>query len=157
MVHASRLKPLSAFKHFKGKVSEKTRSETLEKDGLKVVITLEPFDPKKRKLTFVEIEGSRYLSKIDDQPYWGTDGALPLEQGREITVQKNGKTMTVPNEALKDLFNPGLYPGNTMVSLNPKDGAIYITSFNSDGAGGYVAGFVFKNGKFNSRAVFSPF
>lgn len=156
-IHASRLKSLTDFKRFTGKVSEKSRTEIIEKGDLKVEIVLEPFQPKKRKLTYEEVEGDQYLSKIDGLPFWGTDGAIPLEQYRKITVQKNGKTMTAPIAALRNLYNPGLYPGNTTVTINPKDDAIYITSFNSDGAGGYLVGFIFEGGKFKSRAVFSPF
>ena len=156
-IHASRLKPLSDFKHFTGKVSEKARTETFEKGDLKVEIALQKFDPSNHKLTYQEVEGGRYLSKIDDLPFWGTDGGIPSEHYKMIAIQKNGKTMTVPVEALKNLYQPGLYPGNTKVMVNPKENAIYITSFNSDGAGGYVVGFVFEHGKFKSRAVFSPF
>jgi hypothetical protein len=65
--------------------------------------------------------------------------------------------MTEPDEALKNLYQPGLYPGNTTVTINPKDDAIYITSFNSDGAGAYIVGFVFEGGRFKSRNVLSPF
>ena len=111
-IHASRLKALSDFKHFTGKVSEKDRTETIEKGDLKVKITLEPFDRKKRKLIYQEVEGSRYLSKIDGLPFWGTDGGIPSEQYQKITVQNKGKTMKVPDEALKNLYNPGLFPGN---------------------------------------------
>ncbi|YCM42861.1 hypothetical protein V2O64_16250 [Verrucomicrobiaceae bacterium 227] len=157
-IHASRLKALTDFKRVTGKVSEEKQTETFEKGDLKVEISLEPFDRKGRKLIYQEDEyGGRYLVTIDGLPYWGTDGAVPADQYRKITLQKGGKTTTVPDEALKNLFNPGLYPGNTTVTINPKDDAIYITSFNSDGAGGYLVGFVFEDGKFKSRAVLSPF
>ena len=156
-IHASRLKALSDFKQFKTKVSKKDQKETLENKDLRVEIALKKFDAKKHKLTYEEVEGGRFLSKIDGLPYWGIDGGIPTDQYDKITVQKDGKTMTVPAEALKNLFQPGLYPGNTIITVNPKDDAIYITSFNSDGAGGYVVGFVFERGKFKSRAVLSPF
>ena len=148
---------MSDFKQFKTKISEKDRKETLENGDLKVEIALGKFDPKKHKLTYREIEGSRFLDKIDGLPYWGTDGGVPSEQYQKITVQRKGKTMTAPADALKNLYEPGLYPGNTVITVNPKDDAVYITSFNSDGAGGYVVGFVFEKGKFKSRAVLSPF
>jgi len=145
-IHASRLKTLSDFKQFKTRVSEKDQKETLENKDLKVEIALKKFNPENHKLSYEEVEGGRFLSKIDGQPFWGTDGGVPSTQYQKITVQKNGKTMTVPAEAFKNLFQPGLYPGNTTITINPKDETIYITSFNSDGAGGYVVGFVFKKG-----------
>ncbi|MDF1824698.1 MAG: hypothetical protein P1U68_08655 [Verrucomicrobiales bacterium] len=157
-IHASRLKALTDFEHFTGEVSEEKQTETIERGDLNVEIVIGPFEQEGRTLTYQEYEeGQRYLIEIDDLPYWGTDGGMPRDQYRKITVQKAGKTMTVPDSALKNLYNPGLYPGNTKVTVNPKDDAIYITSFNSDGAGGYVVGFVFENGKFKSRAVLSPF
>lgn len=157
-IHASRLIALTDFENFTGKVSEEKQTETIEKGDLRVKIALEPFDRDGRTLTYQETkDGQRYLIEIDDLPYWGTDRGFPTDQYRKITVQKDGKRTEVPDEALKNLYNPGLYPGNTTVTLNPGDNAIYITSFNSDGAGGYVVGFVFEDGKFKSRAVLSPF
>ncbi len=157
-IHWSRLKALTDFKHFTGKVSEESQTETIENGDLKVEIALEPFDPDGRKLVYQEDEfGGRYLISIDGLPYWGTDGAVPRVQYQKITIQKGEKTTAVPGEALKNLYNPGLYPGNTTVTVNPEDDAIYITSFNSDGAGAYLVGFVFEDGKFKNRTVFSPF
>ncbi len=157
-IHSSRLKALTDFEHFSGKTSEENQTETIEKGDLKVEVALKPFDPDSHKLAYQEDEfGERYLTSIDGLPYWGTDGALPREQYQKVTIQKDGKTTTVPDEALKNLYNPGLYPGNTTVTINPEDDAIYITSFNSDGAGAYLVGFVLKGGKFKNRAVFSPF
>lgn len=157
-IHASRLRALTDFEIIAGKVSEKNQTETFEKGDLKIEIAIEPFKRDGRVLTYKEFEeGQRYLVEIDDLPFWGTDGGIPTSQYRKITVRTGEQTASVPKEALRDLFNPGLYPGNTTVALNPNDDAIYITSFNSDGAGGYVAGFVFQGGTFKSRAVLAPF
>ncbi len=157
-IHASRLRALTDFENITGKISQESRTETFEKDGLKIEIAIEPFERDGRVLTYHELEeGEQYLVKIDDLPFWGTDGGIPSVQYRKITVQQDGRTARVPDEVLKDLFNPGLYQGNTTVFLNPDENAIYITSFNGDGAGGYVAGFVFQDGKFTSRAVLAPF
>ena len=158
-IHASRLKAITDFETIPGEVSEENGTETFEKGDLKIEIVVERFRQDGRILTYQEFEegGERYLIEIDDLPFWGTDGGLPSEQYRKITVQRGAKTAAVPAESLKDLFNPGLYPGNTTVALNPDDNAIYITSFNSDGAGGYVVGFVFQDGKFKNRTVLAPF
>lgn len=157
-IHASRLKALTDFESIAGKVSETDQTETFEQGKLKVKIEIEPFQIEGRELTYKEYsKDERYLIEIDGKNYWGTDGGMPREQYRKITVQQGGKTISLPDSALENLFNPGLYPGNTKVTLNPKDNAIYITSFNSDGAGGYVVAFVIEGGKYKSRAVISPF
>lgn len=157
-IHSSRLKALTDFESFTGDVSEAEQTETFTKGDIRVEIQLEPFQIENRELTYKEFdEGQRYLIEIDGKDYWGTDGAEPREQYKKITVQEGDRKMTLPDEALQNLFNPGLYPGNTKVTLNPKDDAIYITSFSSDGAGGYVVAFVIEGGKYKSRAALSPF
>ncbi len=157
-IHASRVKPLTDFESITGKVSEEDQAEVFEKGELNVRIEIEPFDLEGRELTYKEVsEDERYLIEIDGSEYWGTDGGMPREQYKKIVIQQGEKTIVLPGEALKNLFNPGLYPGNTRVVLNPADDAIYITSFNSDGAGGYTVAFVIQKGKYRSRAVLSPF
>ena len=157
-IHASRVKPLTDFESITGTVSEAEQTEVIEKGDLKVKIQIEPFQLEGRELTYKEFsDDERYLIEIDGKEYWGTDGAMPREQYRKITIQQGGKTITLPDAALSNLFNPGLYPGNTKVFINSEEGAIYITSFNSDGAGGYVVAFVIQNGEYKSRAVLSPF
>ncbi|MDF1739464.1 MAG: hypothetical protein P1U86_09920 [Verrucomicrobiales bacterium] len=157
-IHSSRLKALTDLETFTGEVSEPEQTETITKGDIKVKIQLEPFQIENRELTYKEFdEGQRYLIEIDGKEYWGTDGAEPRDQYRAITVQEGERKITLPDEALQNLFNPGLYPGNTKVTLNPEDDAVYITSFNSDGAGGYVVAFVIEGGKYKSRAALSPF
>lgn len=157
-IHLSRVKPLTDFESIVGKVSEEDQTEFFEKGDLKVKIEIEPFQIEGRELTYKEYsEDQRYLIEIDGKEYWGTDGGIPREQYRKITIQQNEKTITLPDAALQNLFNPGLYPGNTKVIFNPDENAIYITSFNSDGAGGYTVAFVIQDGKYKSRAVLSPF
>lgn len=157
-IHSSRLKPLTDFESIVGKVLEDEQSEVFEKGDLKIEIKIEPFQREDRELTYKEYsDGQRYLIKIDGDDYWGTDGMMPREQYKKITIQQNEETITLPDAALKNLFNPGLYPGNSKVIFNAKEKTIYLTSFNSDGAGGYVVVFVIQNGKYKSRAVLSPF
>lgn len=157
-IHASRVKPLTDFESLSGKVFEDEQKEVFEKGNLKVEIQIQPFQLEGRELTYKEFtEGGRYLIEIDGKPYWGTDGGMPREQYQKISIRKGDQTVVLPDEALANLFNPGLYPGNTKVIFNPDDNAIYLTSFNSDGAGGYVVAFVIQDGKYKSRAVLSPF
>jgi len=56
---------------------------------------------------------------------------------------------------LKNLFHPGPYRGKRKVIFNATEKTTSLTSYNSDGAGGYVVVFVIQKRAYKSRAVFS--
>lgn len=61
------------------------------------------------------------------------------------------KTIELPKNSFDDLFEPSLY--NTKINYDKKNNILYITSSNSDGAGGYEIVWVIEKGKYKERKI----
>ncbi|PIF34804.1 hypothetical protein CLU81_5469 [Flavobacterium sp. 9] len=116
--------------------------------NVKVKITESPFVKEKHKLQFLK-EDSRILTKIDDLDFLGTDGEIPKRQYKSIEVQINNIKVPIPNEALRNLYEPSLY--NSQINYDKINDILYIQSSNSDGAGGYEIIWVIEKKKYKTR------
>ena len=85
---------------------------------------------------------------------WGVDGGLPT-RSLALAVKLDGKTVAVPAEATRDLFEPDM---ESLVILTPGKPAaqLVVAMWNSDGAGGYLVAWSFVNGTYAGRTVMSP-
>ncbi|MDF1816448.1 MAG: hypothetical protein P1V20_29880 [Verrucomicrobiales bacterium] len=156
-IHSSRLKPLSSFKEIPGKLEPDTKV-TFQSDRVKVEIEEEKFDPVGISITKVKTESGFVLVKdINNKTVWGTDGTMPTAQYRKFSVVIDGKDVSPPAEAVEDLFEPGVKWLRTRVFHETGKNTLYITTLNGDGAGGYVAAFVFEKGKYTKRIVHAPY
>lgn len=93
---------------------------------------------------------------IDNQIFWGTDGDLPKEEIDKFEVKYNGKIINIPQRHYRNLYNPmrfgGLKTHGCIITDNKKSYIIFFL-FGSDGAGSFVACFIFRNGKYIRRVV----
>lgn len=123
-------------------------------DSLRITIKSQPFDASKAALTY-EGDNIRYLSRINGKPFWGTDGAVPDSKYQSIQVSIGAKTIVIPASGLYDLYQPNL--GATKVNYDKETDTIYISAFNSDGAGGYFVAWKIEKGTYKERFVVHGF
>jgi len=150
-IHKSRLKKLSLLEKIPV-IKETKNSVTLGNDTVEIDISKKMFVRGDRRFTFNEDVS---LIEINDNYVWGSDGDIPREEYNSFRIVMGKKTIILPVYAYYDLFNPNLY--NTEAFYSPDTNTLYLTSLNSDGAGGYVVLWSFLNGIFTDRAVLNGF
>ncbi len=126
----------------------------LKNADISIVITEANFDRTKARLTF-SMENRNYLEKINDKPFYGTDGEVPVRQYGFLHVAIGKEKILIPATALEELYEPTLE--NTEAFYDAKNDILYITSLNSDGAGGYCVLWIIEKRKYKTRHVFYGF
>lgn len=122
---------------------------------LRVAFSTRKFVEREHTIQRSHPTGSSFISTIDNRPLWGTDGNMPKEEYSQLTVTLGDQPVAIPKTEITNLFEPNL--GSTAVHHDKASGRIYISSTNSDGAGGYVVLWMIKHGKFLSRTTLVPF
>jgi hypothetical protein len=128
-----------------------------KKDSIKVIIRETNFIKSRHRLTFVD----SILTKIDNKPFWGTDGGLPRTQIATVLIIVNKDTIRIPKSAYSDLYEPNFcYNDQSMkpdcscaVFVSGDGKRLYIYMVNSDGAGTYEVTWIISNGKYLRRVV----
>ncbi|MBX2920678.1 MAG: hypothetical protein KF746_00700 [Chitinophagaceae bacterium] len=125
-------------------------SVTLSKDSIEVVVTQKLFDRRSHKYTYFK-ENKTQIELIDNKKYWGTDGGMPAIEYSFIVIKTGREIFQLPEQALKNLFEPNLY--NTEVNFDAENNILYIQSMNSDGAGAYHVIWKVENGIYKERYI----
>ena len=125
-------------------------------DNIKAIVTIEPFDPAKHKLTYDE----KTLIKIDKKTYYGNYGSIPKTYVNNIVVIINKDTISIPSTTWSDLYNLNFFykDKGTERSLNgiyiSKDGhRIYLYLFNKDNTGSYEVTWIIEDKKYLRRVL----
>lgn len=134
-----------------------TNFMSFERDNIKVVITIGPFDPAQHKLTK---EGD-HIVKIDNKPYHGNYGEMPTNHIKALTIVIDKDTIAVPPTAYTDLCNvsftyrdkSGTERSNNGIYLSKDNRKVYVYLLNKDGDGGYEATWVIQDKKFLRRVL----
>ncbi len=148
-MHSSRLKKLDGWKQIAAAKDGTEDKGTVSHAGAEVAVTAAKFVEKDHKITKKENE-----TLVDGRHVWGRDGGLPAKS-LALSVKLDGKTVPVPAEATRDLFEPNM---DSLVILTPGKPAaqMAVAMWNSDGAGGYLVAWSFVNGKYAGRTVMAP-
>jgi len=120
----------------------------LENQNIKIEIAETKFIKEKHNLKFYK-NNLHQLDKIDNMQIFGTDGNIPSRQYKSIKIGLKNSTLELPNVALKNLYEPNLE--NSQANYDKVHDVLYITSSNSDGAGGYEIMWIIENGKYKNR------
>jgi len=154
-IHKTRLK----FIGDDNKINHSSLTENIvvfKTDSIKLTMTKINFLPEKNKMEFIKANSSskeaNILEKVNGKEIWGTFGAIPKTQYGEVILELGNKKITLPCE---NLFAPNL--DYTTLNLEPKTKSIYISAYNSDGAGAYAVLWIIENGKYNRRILTIPF
>lgn len=154
-IHKSRVKFIEHF--YSVPYSQLTDSTiTFIIDTLALRITKTSFNPNAYKLQYHQsnskLNEATYLEKINGKEIWGTDGNVPKMQYGEAILKLGNNNIYLP---VDNLFEPNL--NYTLVNIDKKQNTIYISTINSDGAGGYAVLWIIENGKFKQRITTIPF
>ena len=150
-IHGSRLRRIDQWKVKAFGDWSKQGEATLSSGGVSVTVKEIPF-----------VEAGHHITKHEDGYIlvdglfpWGRDGGLP-RQSMKLEVSVGGKAVKLPVDAVKNLYEPN--PGTlTIVSSPTIAGHFLVIMSNSDGAGGYVVAWAFKDGNYMGRAVINPY
>ena len=116
-------------------------------ENVKIEIRGTYFMREKHKLTFYK--NTNQLDKIDGLKIFGTDGNIPNKEYKSIKIEISNRKITLPNVALKNLYEPNLLFAGA--NYDEKNDILYIYSSNSDGAGSYEVIWVIEKKKFKER------
>ena len=116
---------------------------------------------KDRKKTFEHYENFDCLLTIDSTVFYGSDCDIPKTEISEISITFKGQNYKIPKKHYSDLFEPNIkcnsHSDCYITAYKHTNGEVIISMFNSDGAGGYCAFFIFKNQVLLKRIVGIPF
>lgn len=149
-IHWSRLKMISSFQKIPVK-KENTDQIVFQKDSVQVTITLKNFVASENKLEYATDSGVKQLAKINGKEPWGTDGRVPKKQYKAIAFTLGERTNSIPANKFSDLFEPHFL--FTHVFYDKNSDTLYISTNNSDGAGGYSLLFIIHKGQYKDRMV----
>ncbi len=138
-IHRSRIKPIENIEIFQNNLKLNNNSLNFSNDSIQVQIEIK------------EISKSETKS-YPKGCYYGTDGP-PSEIDNTITnlkVKINGKDITIPKEAIKNLFNANLE--QTLIKYY--NDTLIIAMANSNGAGYYCVVWTFSNYNYLKRYIY---
>lgn len=148
-VYKDRLRLISSYMHIP--ILTKSKRQTVfKKDSLKIILTSQSFDRTKHNFTYSK-ENKDQVQLIDNKKYWGTDGGLPNTEYKSIEVYIGNTKVTLPNDALENLYEVSFY--NCHVNYDKTNDIIYIQTMNSDGAGSYEVIWKVEKGIYKERYV----
>lgn len=119
-----------------------------QKDSVRVLISTQPFNKDKYKLTYNK-NNPELLESIDGKHGWGVDGYMPTSEYKSIQVQIGKRKTSLPKVALSNLFEPSL--ANTRVQYDHRKDILYIESVNSEGTGNYMMMLKVERGIFSDK------
>jgi hypothetical protein len=146
-IFKDRIKYITDFQKISLK-SELDGKVKLENENVKIEISDTKFIKEKHKLEFLKNDKS-VLVKIDNFQIFGTDGNIPKSEYKSIQIEIDNIKIVLPNEALKNLYEPSLY--NSKANYDEKNDILYVFSSNSDGAGSYEIIWVIEKMKYKYR------
>lgn len=133
-VHNSRILPLEAMSQYAG-------------DDCTFQYVITPFTKEGKTFQF-EGNDKKYLDRINEDYFWGTDGGWPKTEVKELNISVKGKKIEVPDNLLADIYEINDDFECYKVAEN-----FIVHQFNSDGAGGYELVWVFDENGLVQRLV----
>jgi hypothetical protein len=135
---------------------------SFEGNGIQVKITAGIFDASKHKLTYYtnSDNNKKYLTKIDNKPFFGDYGKMPVTTIDKVIVLLGSDTVAIPREAYADLYNPiftyeenGVEKYINNVYLSADGRKIYIYMLKRESGGSYEVTWVIHDKKYLRRVV----
>lgn len=132
---------------------------SFEGSDIKVIIKSGTFEPEKHKITYYDEK--KYVTKIDNKPFYGNYPQLPGTAIASITVLVGKDTVAIPVAAFSDLYQPvfayrdgsGTIRTHNRVYLSPDGRNIYIYMLNDEVKGKYEVTWIIQDKKYLQRIV----
>ena len=121
----------------------------LYNDSINIKFDYKQFEKTKHN---IQMKGDYPIVKIDGHYLAGTDGGIPRYEMQNFSMEISHHKIAIPRSAFHDLYEPNF--NRFTNGYIDKNGTMYITMYNSDGAGSYEVIFIFKNNKYIGRYVF---
>ena len=153
-IYANRIKYISDYKNIALEFEDHNKG-IFKDNNISVEIKIREFNKSKHTINYTNNESSNFISTIDDEKFWGTDGDIPKNEYDYISITRNNLKYFLPSEAIKNLFEPSL--NWTKVNYDKENDILYIRSMNSDGAGAYNVIWRIEKGIYKERAVYYGF
>jgi hypothetical protein len=127
--------------------------------NIRVTINAGVFDKTKHKLYYYE---NKYLLRIDNKPYWGIYGDVPITTIESVTAVIGNDSISLPPIAITDTYEPrfchansnaNTYKCNSAVYISKDKRRIYIYMLNSDGTNGYEVTWIIQDKQYLRRVV----
>lgn len=155
-VHNSRIKLVESY----GQVPNISFDESMaafKSKEVTVEIRSHKFDYNKNRQHFSSTQYEDYtvIDKFKGQKLWGTDGGIPTSHYTSIKATIKGRSTQIPEKEIENLFN--INNDFAACYYDEVNDILYITSENSDGAGGYAVLFTISKGLYKGRVVTMPF
>ena len=139
-------------------VSYASDSVLLQKDNIRIVIKAGAFDKSKHKILLYD---EKYVTKIDNKPYYGTIGKMPATTIKYIMITVGRDTINIPATAYNDLYDPKFCrPGaeaktkcNLGVYFSKDNHHMYVYMLNGDGRDGYEVTWIIQDKQYIRRVV----
>lgn len=133
-IYHDRLKFISDYESIPLKTLSKNSIQLANKE-IKITLKQRAFDEAKHTYAYDE-EYSNVIIHIDNRNFMGTDGEMPTTEYQSVQIEMGkNNVIALPPAAFEYLYQPNLE--NTKAYYNHEADILYITSMNSDGAGGY--------------------
>lgn len=145
-VYKNRLIPLEENAELKKKMSPDQL--LLYNDNIKIKFISGPFQKEKHKIQKTDEYG---VFKIDGHYLVGTDGSMPREEIKSMTIEINKQRLSLSKNIFYDLYQPSFE--STRAYVDPGKN-LYIMMDNSDAAGSYTVIFIFRENKYSGRYIF---
>ena len=130
-----------------------------KQDSFYVKIVTGSFEKEKHKLLYYN---EKYLIKIDNKPFWGTNYSLPKKKIFSVTITIGKDTIKIPATAYFDLYEPvlsyydktsGAAKTHSAIYLSKDGRKIYIYMINGEGAGSYEVTWIIQDKTYLRRVV----
>lgn len=150
-VHSSRLKYIESYPAVPPIIRDASKA-SFKSGNIKVNIASGKFNFKENEKDFTStLQGDFYK----EQQVWGLDGIIPTTHYISITAQIGDKTVQIPVKEIENLFQ--INNKSTKCYYDRENDILYISMYNSDGAGTYVALFTIEKGQYKGRTLEIPF
>ena len=148
-IFRDRLKDIYSFMELQGR-SITTNEFKLSNKSIEITISDKNFVAGEHSIINKKDQKS-IIDLIDGKEMFGTGGALPQREYKSIDIKINGVKISMPKEALQNLYEPTIE--YTVANYDDKSQTLYIRSDNSEGSASYAVIWVIEKGKFKQRCV----
>jgi len=146
-LHRSRLLDIAKLPEFKPVLY--SDSIVFKNNIVDIKLTKGEFNAKQYHIEY-DSTGS-YVLKINGKTFFGTDGDLPKIRYESIGGIFKGKQIAIPALSYADTFEPNF--DNTHLYYDADGNRLFLQAWNSDGAGGYIITWCFKDGNYKWRQL----
>lgn len=126
-----------------------------QNENINVEIITKPFVKSAHTIKYSQVNKTEVITKIDNKPIWGTDGNVAKVAYSQINIKVGNKQVVLPQKEIENVYEPNF--NFTKVNYDKQSDRLYISSLNSDGAGGYAVLWMIKDGKYINRTTLRPF